>query len=176
MRVLASLAATLLVAAPVQAQRQSCVTADEAEALTLVAMPQIIRETGRVCAGRLPATSLVRRPAGPFIAKYDAAADTAWPRARAAVGKLALGLADGLLESDFARPLLVSLIVPQLVGRIVVEDCGTIDRLVAQLEPLPPRTVASVVVTSLSYLKAQRAKGQRVDAPDLPLCPEQARR
>lgn len=85
-------------------------------------------------------------------------------------GKLAIGLADGLLQSDFARPVLVSLIVPQIVGRIGQEDCGTIDRLVTQLEPLPPRNAAGVVVTALSYLRAQRAKGQRVDVPDLPLC------
>ena len=160
-----------LIASPTQAQQRACVTVAEAEALTLVAMPHIIRETGRVCAGRLPPTSIVRRPSGPFIAKYDAAADVAWPEARAAVSKLALGLADGLLTSDFARPLLVSLIVPQIVGRISVEDCGTIDRLAGQLEPLPPRNTAGVIVTSMSYLKAQRAKGQRVDVPDLPLCP-----
>ncbi len=159
---------------PVRAQR-ACVTEAEAEAFALVAMPQIIRETGRVCAGRLPTGSLVRREAGPFLAKYDAAADGAWPGARAALGKLSLGIADMLLGSDFARPVIVSLIVPQLVGRIAPEDCGTIDQLVTQLEPLPPRNVASLVVTSLSYLKAQRAKGQRVDVPDLPLCPEAAR-
>ena len=174
MRFAAALAAVALLASPAQAQR-ACVTTAEAEAFALVAMPQIVRETGRVCAARLPAQSLVRRTGGPFLAKYDAAADAAWPRARAALGKLSLGMADMLLESDFARPVIVSLIVPQLVGRIVIEDCGTIDRLVTQLEPLPPRNVAGVVVTSLSYLKAQRAKGQRVDVPDLPLCPEAAR-
>ena len=162
-------------AASADAQSRACVTAPEAEALTLVAMPQIIRETGRVCAGRLPATSLVRRADGPFLARYDDAADQAWPRARAAVGKLALGMADGLLGSDFARPLLVSLIAPYIVGRIDAEDCGVLDRLVTQLEPLPPRNVASVVVTSLAYLKKQRARGQRVDVPDLPLCPEAQR-
>lgn len=171
----ALLAGAAVLTLPAQAQRP-CVTTAEAEALALVAMPQIIRETGRVCAARLPATSLVRRTAGPFIAKYDEAADRAWPQARSAVGKLALGLADGLLDSEFARPLLVSLIAPQLVGRIEVADCGTIDRLVTQLVPLPPRNTAAVIVASLSYLKAQRAKGQRIDVPDLPLCVEEPAR
>ena len=169
-----ALATAALLASPAPAQR-ACVTTAEAEAFALVAMPQIVRETGRVCSARLPTGSLVRRTAGPFLTKYDAAADAAWPRARAALGKLSLGMADMLLESDFARPVIVSLIVPQLVGRIALTDCGTIDRLVTQLEPLPPRNVATVLVTSLSYLKAQRAKGQRIDAPDLPLCPEAAR-
>ncbi|HEX8382648.1 MAG TPA: hypothetical protein VF592_04650 [Sphingomonas sp.] len=173
MRHIGALVALALLASPAQAQR-ACVTTAEAEAFALVAMPQIIRETGRVCASRLPAQSLVRRSGGPFLAKYDGAANDAWPRARAALGKLSIGLADALLASDFARPLIVSLIVPRLVGRIAVEDCGTIDRLVTQLEPLPPRNVAGVVVTSLSYLKTQRARGQRIDVPDLPLCAEPA--
>lgn len=169
MRALPVLAAAALIASPVQAQRR-CVTIAEAESLTLVALPEIIRQTGRVCTARLPAASLVRQSTGPFIGKFDDAAESAWPRARAALGKLAIGLADGLLQSDFARPVVVSLIAPQIVGRIAVEDCGVIDRLVSQLAPLPPRNVASVVVTSLGYLKAQRAKGRQTEVPDLPLC------
>lgn len=175
MRLPGALAAVALLASPAQAQRP-CVTKEEAEALTLVALPEIIRETGRTCAARLPVDSLVRRTSGPFLTKYDTAADGAWPRARAALGKLAIGLADELLQSDFARPILVSLIAPRIVGRVNVEDCGVIDELVTQLAPLPPRNVAGVVVTSLAHLKAQRARGQRVDVPDLPLCVEEARR
>jgi hypothetical protein len=139
-------------------------------------MPEVIRETGRVCAARLPASSLVRRTSGPFLAKYEAAADAAWPTARGALGKLSTGLADGLLQSEFARPLIVSVVAPLVVGRIGVKDCATVDRLVADLEPLPPRNTASVIVATLSYLKAQRAKGVRVEVPDLPLCPAETRR
>ena len=170
----AALALLACAAMPVQAQRP-CVTTAEAEALTLVALPAIIRETGRVCAARLPATSLVRRASGPFLAKYDTEADRAWPRARAAIGRLSIGLADGLLGSELARPLLVSLVAPQIVGRIAPEDCGTVDRLVGALEPLPPRNTADVVVTALRHLNAERARGKRVDVPELPLCAEGTR-
>lgn len=61
------------------AQQRACITAPEAEAMTLVAMPDILRETGRVCAARLPANSLIRGN-GTLIAKYETAADRAGRR------------------------------------------------------------------------------------------------
>lgn len=171
----ALLALLALVAQPVAAQRP-CVTEPEAEAFALVAFPEIIRETGRLCAAQLPATSLLRRTSGPLLAKYDQAAERAWPQARAAIGKLAVPGVDALLESTYARPFLTTLLVPLIVGRLDTADCGTVDRLVADLEPLPPQNAAGLVVTILSHLKAERARGKRVDVPDLPLCPAGAAR
>ena len=167
----ALLAVAALLVAPV-AQAQTCLSTSEAQAVAQVALPEIIRETGRVCQRVLPATSLVRRPSGPFIAKYQAAADAAWPAASAAIGKLSDPSLSSLVQSDYARPLLVSLLVPQLVGRVAASDCGTIDTLVTQLAPLPARNTAVIVVTTLKYLKAEQAKGNRqvADVPDLPIC------
>lgn len=164
---IAALAA--LVAPEMATAQRACITAPEAESMTLVAMPDILRETGRVCGARLPATSLIRG-GGTLIGKYESAADQAWPSARAAIVKLSDPAIDTLLQSDYARPLLTSLLVPFIVGRIRLEDCGTIDRLVTQLAPLPPRNMAAVVVTALQYLKAEKARGRQVAVPDLPLC------
>ena len=160
-----------LVGTPATAQTR-CVTDAEAQAFASVAIPEIIRETGRVCATALPATSLVRRQNGAFLAKYEAEANRAWPTARAAIVKLSDPAMELLVQSDYARPLITSLLVPQLVGRIATGDCPTIDRLTTLLEPLPARNTAGIVVATLRYLKAEKAKGRPVDVPDLPLCPE----
>ena len=61
--------------------------------------------------------------------------------------------------------------MPLPVGRIARSDCGPIDPPVTLLEPLPPRNTAGIVVATLQYLKAEKAKGGRVSVPDLPLCP-----
>lgn len=153
----------------------ACLTGAEAQAVALVALPEIIRETGIVCAAQLPPTALVRQTGGPFLARYQAEADRAWPTARSAIGKLTDPAAGLLLQSDFARPVLVTLLVPQLVGRIAPADCGTLDHLATLLAPLPPRNTAGIVVTALAWLKAEKAKGQAVAVPDLPLCPDAAR-
>lgn len=157
------------------ASPSACLTTSEAEAVTLVALPEIIRETGKVCSARLPQTATVRQANGPLLTRYQAEADRAWPAARGALAKLSDPNAAMLLQSDFARPVLVTLLVPQLVGRIDPADCGTLDHLVTLLAPLPPRNTAGVVVTTLAWLKAERAKGKAAAVPDLPLCPEVVR-
>ncbi|WP_322963744.1 hypothetical protein [Sphingomonas fuzhouensis] len=170
MKRLGLIVALAALAAPeVATAQRACITTPEAEAMTLVAMPDILRETGRVCGARLPAGSLIRG-GGSLISKYESAADQAWPAAKAAIVKLSDPAIDTLLQSDYARPLLTSLLVPFIVGRIGLEDCGTIDRLVTQLAPLPPRNMAGVVVTALQYLKTEKARGRQVAVPDLPLC------
>ena len=133
------LAALALIGLPGSALAQTpCLTTQEAEAVTLVALPDIIQQTGIVCASRLPAASLLRRTDSDFLAKYRDAADRAWPNARAAIVKLSDPMIDSLLQSEFARPLLTAALGPVLVGRINPADCGTIDRFVTQLAPLPP--------------------------------------
>ncbi len=171
MRLTTMIVAGALIATPGVAQVKPCLNNAEAESLALVALPEIIRETGRICTARLPAASLIRRADGPLIAKYQVAADRAWPGAKAAIIKLSDPAADLLLASDYARPVLTSIVVPLIVGRIDLNDCGTIDRLVTQLEPLPARNTASVVVTVLQYLKMNERSGGKSGVPALPLCP-----
>jgi hypothetical protein len=164
------LLAALLAGAP--PAPPACLTDAEAQAAALVALPEIIHETGVVCAAQLPPTALVRQTSGAFIARYQVEADRAWPTARAAIAKLTDPTAALLLQSDYARPVLVTLLVPQLVGRIAPADCATLDHLATLLAPLPPRNTAGIVVTALAWLKTQKAKGASVAVPDLPLCPE----
>lgn len=167
------LAAAAMLAMPTSALAQTpCLTTAEAEAITLVALPDIILETGRVCT-TLPATSLVRRTSGPLLARYQAEADRAWPNARGAIAKLSDSrMSMLLLQSDYARPLITSLIAPLIVGRVQQADCGTIDRMVTLLEPLPPRNTAGLVVAGVQHLQAEKARGTAAvrDVPDLPIC------
>lgn len=171
-------AALLLLAAlagPMQPQPRPCLTAPEAEALATVALPDIIRQTGTTCAARLPADSLLRRAASSMLQRYDAEADRAWPAARGAIAKLSDPTAAALLGSEYARPLLSSIVTSLIVGRIATKDCGTIDRLVTLLEPLPPRNVAGLIVTTLQYLRTAKQPAGTNPIAGLPLCTTGAR-
>lgn len=152
-----------------------CLTQADAEAVSLVALPEIIRQTGVACAAALPATSLLRRPRSAMLARYDAEAERSWPAARGAVVKLSGPSAEALLGSDFARPLLTTLIAPLIVGRVATRDCGTIDRLVAALEPLPPRNTASALVTAIAWLRTRKPGAGANPVAGLPLCPVAAK-
>lgn len=146
-----------------------CLTQEDAQAVTLVALPAIVRDAGRVCVA-LPATSLLRREKSPFLTKYDAAANAAWPAARRALAALSDPATELLLMNDYARPLLTSLIAPQITGRLQASDCPTLDRLVTLVEPLPPTNTAGIVVATLQYIKAEHDKGKVTGVPDLPIC------
>jgi hypothetical protein len=179
MKLWAALSALALVATSTGAAAATpCLTTAEAESIALVAMPEIIRQTGQACAAVLPPSALMRQTSGPFLAKYEAAADRAWPEARAALGKVAGPDMAPLLQSEFTRPLLTSLLAPALVGQIAVQDCPEIDHMVTLLQPLPPRNTAGLVVSTLQLIREKQAAGV-LDASlptlDLPLCPAQRR-
>ncbi|WP_419808205.1 hypothetical protein [Sphingomonas sp.] len=168
-----AIAALMLATAAAPAQ-QPCLSPPEAESLAAVALPEIMRQTGTVCAAQLAAASPLRRRPNPLLQRYQAEADRAWPAARAAIVKLSNPTAEALLGSDYARPLLASLVAPLIVGRINPRDCPTIDRLVTLLEPLPPRNTAGVIVAALRYAKRAQP-GDRNPVAALPLCLAEAR-
>jgi hypothetical protein len=174
---LALMLGTILIATPAAAQPLRCLQPQEAESLALVALPDILRETVRTCATALPASSFVRANSAPLIARYQVEADRAWPAAQRALLKLSDPMIEPLLNTQIAREMLTALAVSQIVGRIDVADCNTIDRLASLLQPLPPRNTAGLIVTSLQYLKARKASGAKVarSVPELPICAEPKR-
>lgn len=149
---------------------QSCVTPAEAEALVLFVAPELIRQAGARCASALPPTALIRRTSGPFIARYEAETDAAWPQAKAALSRLTVPQAIQLLDSSFAAPLVASLIAPMVVGNIDPADCPRIERAANLVQPLPPRNVAGLIVL-FAQIDADRPNPQM----RLPLCGPRAR-
>ncbi|MEG3122538.1 hypothetical protein [Sphingomonas sp. GB1N7] len=173
-RALFALFAASLIAAPAAAQPMRCLKPEEAESLALVALPDILRETARICTTALPPSAFVRANSAPLIAKYQAEADRAWPAAQKALLKLTDPIIEPLLNTQVARQMLTTLAVSQIVGRIDVGDCGKIDRMASLLQPLPPRNTAGLIVTALQYLKEHKANGKigAKGVPDLPICAE----
>lgn len=146
-----------------------CITGQEAEGLVLVLAPDLMRAIGTTCGSQLPPSSLLRQTEGPFIARYQAAADQAWFKGRAGLAKLAGPDAAQLMDSELARPMVTALAVPLLTKKLNPRDCPTIDRFVSLLSPLPPRNTAALVVAIVQLDAANKVrKGER---PDLPLCP-----
>ena len=170
-----ALAAALSVAAGAQPAPRACLTTGEAEAVVAVALPDVLRQAGVRCAATLSADSPLRRP-GEWLRRYDTAADAAWPAARAAIVKLSDPIAATLLDSQYARPLLGTLVGPLIAARLPLEDCGTLDRLVMLVAPLPPRNVAGLVVVAAQRARQVRpSPGTSNPVASLPLCAVETR-
>ena len=161
----------LLMLLAAMAAPRPCLTEVEAQAVALVALPEVIRQTGVLCASSLPAGALLSRPQSPMLVRYAAEAERAWPAARDALVKLSGPEANALLGSQFARPLLTTLVAPLIVARAKRGDCAKFNRLVTALEPLPPRNTASVLVTALGWMQERKPRAGDEQIPMLPLCP-----
>ena len=168
------LLAAVATSAPVPAR--PCLTSAEAEALATAALPYVLRQTGVRCAAKLAVDSPLRHDDSELLRRYDRAADAAWPAAKAAITKVTDETAALLLGSDYARPLLGSLVAPMIAARLPVEDCATVDRLVTLLGPLPPRNVAGLAVVAADRARRVRpAPGASNPAASLPLCAVETR-
>jgi hypothetical protein len=144
-----------------------CVNQADAEALVTAILPDLIENIGHICERSLPPDALLRQTSGPFIAKYRAEADLAWPRAIAGLGKLAAG-ATMLLGTDLARPLIGTLLTPTLTRNIQPADCASLERIVTLVQPLPAANTAPLFVQILQFSDAKRKdKGGK---PTLPIC------
>ena len=144
-----------------------CVTSPEAEALVAAVVPELIGDIGRICASTLPGSALVRQTSGPFIAKYRAEADLAWPRGRAAIAKITGPDIAALLDNDVARPLLATLVTPALTHGLQPGDCVAVERIVSLAQPLPPRNTAALFVSIIQLVDAKRTGANK---PRLPIC------
>lgn len=153
-------------AAPVA---QPCVSTPEAEALVITAMPSLLATLRLICTPGLPADALILQPNSEFLGKYQAASDGAWPAARTGLGKIGGPDVQSLLDSDFARPALASMIGPLFAANFRPQDCAPTNRLVTMLAPLPPRNAAAAFVAFLQM--ANERKRQEPAKKDLlPIC------
>lgn len=154
-----------IVGTTVQAQQRACITETEGEALFQVMLPDVIREMGRVCAA-LPAGSFLRQPSAPFMARVQAGVGPATPAAQGGIRKLLGPQGAALADSQFAVPMARAIFVPLMAQEIKPTDCAGLDKVVANLAPLPPRNLAAVFVGL-----AQLSQNDEKRAPRLPICP-----
>lgn len=147
-----------------------CVKRDDAEAIVTTVLPDVIQNVGQLCAQTLPPGALLRQSSGPFIARYRAEAELAWPRVQSSLGKL-LGDMPGagmIFGSDLGRPLLGTLLAPLLTRSLQTGDCAQVERIIELLEPLPAANAAPLLVEVLQFADAKRK--DKATKPVLTIC------
>jgi len=150
-----------------------CLTSAEAEVMIISVLPEVIQDTGRICARALSTSALVRQTSGPFIDRYRAEANIAWPKAQLIFTRLAGADATGLLGSGLARPLLAALVTPAITRGIQPSDCPVIERILLVSQPLPPRNAAALFVAAVQLADSKRSQKERWMT--LPLCTQGVR-
>jgi hypothetical protein len=165
------LAATAL-ALPIQASAQECMKPNEAQALMIYAMPDVLDGVIKQCQPHLSTTGFIAKSGGDFVARYRTGSEASWPLAKIAFFKFAgkdatlsamRGMPDSLLKG------LISFgITTKATNDISSDDCGTVERLLEALAPLPPANTATVIAIAMEMGASKRStKGKN----DLSICP-----
>lgn len=163
--------ATACLAVPVQASAQECLQPAEAQALMQFAMPDLLDGVIKQCQPHLAPSGFATKSGATMVARYRNGSDSKWPLAKTAffkiAGKDSSVLAMKAMPDTVLKGLITFGITAKATNEIGSDECGTFERLIEVLSPLPPENTA-LLVTLLLELGAQ--KGDKSKA-DLRICP-----
>jgi hypothetical protein len=154
----ALVAISLVTAAQAQAA-SNCLTTEEAGGLVTYALPATIKGLSSQCAKTLPATAAIVQGGPVLAARYQIEADRAWPMARTAFDKMSGSELTKVIGDDGARAMIDGILGTAITQKLKPEDCGTVDRLVNALQPLPARNMADLVIVLMEVGSKNEAKG-----------------
>lgn len=174
MRRLIATAAAFLVTAPgvAQAAETPCLTSAEFTSLASYTLPSIITGTAQRCGPTLGPGAFLRSEGKGLAARYAGQKAKSWPGARAAFLKLSSSDTSdtGKMFRDMADAPLKNILDAMMEGmvsqQIPVERCGTIDRFVRLLAPLPPENTAELIALAVGL----GAKGSKPHVGKLNIC------
>lgn len=168
------LASTLALAALTTSQaaqaQQACITLDDAADTVTYLMPLAYTSVVKNCKNEFSADSFLPSADGrAFIDKFRAKQDENWPGTYRAIELMvasqggeddSMAQIFGQMKPDDLRPFADAFIGQMLAEEIKPDSCGTIDRGVELLSPLPVENVGGLVSFILDL----------VGAEDLPIC------
>ena len=154
-------AAALTVAGAAQAAPNlPDMSGDEAAALAVYAVPDLIAATKQTCAERLSPNGFLATRGDALAQRYAAQQNAVWPQARAALFKLAAGKAGDQLKpfttlpDNAIRPLADSLIQQEVAQKIHPGSCRNIERLVQAISPLEPKDAGAILSVLFDFASA----------------------
>ncbi|MEO6091539.1 MAG: hypothetical protein ABIT04_03275 [Novosphingobium sp.] len=170
MRRIASLAAAMLAVVPgiANAAAPNCLTAGEFASLMQFALPSVINGATQRCTQALPASAFLRRQGPALAARYGEGRAASWPEAKAAFLKMSAndkGQGADLIRAMPDPPMqqmLLGIVEGMVSSQLPLAQCGTADRIVGLLAPLPVQNTAELIgmLVELGTAKDSAAAGK----------------
>ncbi len=124
-----------------------CLSVPQGEALVTYLLPKAVDASRAKCSASLPATAPLMIENTKRLAQYRAASENAWPQARKAVSLLAGDTLPAEMDDALLRPIADAMFSQMIGDGIKPKDCILIDKIYADLEPMPARNLASLAIT-----------------------------
>lgn len=152
------------------AQSSPCLNADEAQSLITYALPTAMQTLGNVCKTSGGDANAFGKTLQDLKAQYQPSADAAWPKAKAAIHKLAPESALlGMFGDNTLKSAAQGQINQMIVNKFDAKDCGVLQRLMTALQPLPANNMASAMEVMIELGLKNVKNGDA--APGLNICP-----
>lgn len=158
-------ALALCAATTAEAAEPPCLTPAEFTALSGYALPSAIRAAAARCAGTLPANAYLRASGEGLARKYDARKAATWPAAKAAFIRVGMAMSPQTAEvfksmpDAQLQPIVDTLLTSTVGQKLPLDRCGSLDRLVMLVSPLPPQNTAELFGLAAGlYAQDGRAK------------------
>lgn len=152
-RPLCALSVCLLTLVPgmLRAAEPVCLAPHEFTALATYALPNALNATAQTCSASLPAGAFLKTGGPEMIARYAAAKPAAWPGAKAAFLRVTQGQQGQMADIVRALPdaqlqqMVDAFIQGAVSEKIPPERCGSLDRMLRLLSPLPAQSTADII-------------------------------
>jgi len=143
-----ALLASILIVLPQAAQAATpppapCLTAEEFSAVSIYALPSMVRGAAQRCNDVLPPRAYLRTNGEQLARRYSQGRERHWPRARQALLKAGSGFdaqAPEMLRAmpdDSLKPLFDDMVIAMVDQQLPQNRCASLDKLVMLLSPLP---------------------------------------
>ncbi|MEB3414878.1 hypothetical protein VCJ71_02235 [Alteriqipengyuania sp. WL0013] len=149
-----------LAATPAQAQDKE-LTGEQVSAMIRFAMPTLLDTTYTKCGNRFAADGYMRSNRTALTAKFTAGSQAYWPAAKSGLESFAgddAGLF-GAMPDDALQPFVLAMIGQMVAKEIKPDNCGTIENIMRELDPMPADNVARLIGTI--YQAASNGKAPR---------------
>ena len=164
-----ALLATVLLLTPhvAQAAAPPCLTAQEFSAVSIYALPSMVRGAVQRCGEVLPPRAYLRTNGEGLARRYTLGRDRQWPRARQALLKAGGGFDAAAPEvlrqmpDDSLKPLFDDMVIAMVDQQLPQDRCASLDKLVMLLSPLPAPLAAEGIAlgTGIAARTDQRRVG-----------------
>jgi hypothetical protein len=133
---------------------------DEAAALAVYSVPDLIAATKQTCAGRLSPNGFLAMRGDLLAQRYAGQQNAVWPQARAALFKFAATKAGDQLKGfttlpdNAIRPLADALIQQEVALKVRPSSCRNVERLMEAVSPLEPQQAGTILSVLFDFASA----------------------
>lgn len=163
MRIIGGLIGLVAMAGQASAQTATarpCISERQSEAVVAYVLPTLVPAMAVRCLPQIGTQSYLVRNAQRLATRFGPGSSAAWPDARAAVERISrIRIPTDGIEATLAQGALGAGVSATIAAAFDGTNCQAVDRLLEDLEPLPPANFASVMAL---FLEVGIARNDRV--------------